>query len=106
VYHNPTDSIGGGPHVLRSALALAAAFVHSNEETGVTMENVTLADAKAHLEDLIERASRGEDVRIVDAKIDSIRLTPIKIGEQAARKPRRLGLLEGKMKVPADLMDA
>jgi prevent-host-death family protein len=69
------------------------------------MENVTLADAKEHLEDLIERASRGEDVRIVDAKIGSVRLTPIKIGEQAARKPRRLGILEGKMKPPADLME-
>jgi prevent-host-death family protein len=69
------------------------------------MENVTLADAKEHLEDLIERASRGEDVRIVDAKIGSVRLTPIKIGEQAARKPRRLGILEGKMKPPADLLE-
>ena len=69
------------------------------------MENGTLADAKERLEDLIERASRGEDVRIVDAKIGSVRLTPIKIDDQAARKPRRLGILEGKMKPPADLMD-
>ena len=67
------------------------------------MENVTLADAKVHLEDLIERASRGEDVRIVDATHGSVRLTPI--GQQAARKPRRLGLLEGKMKAPADLLE-
>jgi antitoxin (DNA-binding transcriptional repressor) of toxin-antitoxin stability system len=46
------------------------------------MENVTLADAKEHLEDMIERASRGGDVRIVDAKIGSVFLTPIKIGKQ------------------------
>jgi hypothetical protein len=59
------------------------------------MENVTLADAKEHL----------EDVRIVDAKIVSVQLTLIKIGEQAARKPRRLGILEGKMKPPGDLME-
>ena len=67
------------------------------------MENVTLADAKVNLEDLIERAARGEDVRIVDKTHGSVRLTPI--GRQAARKPRRLGLLEGKMRVPVDLLE-
>ena len=41
------------------------------------MENVTLAEAKEHLEELIVRAARGEDVRILDPKIGAVRLTPI-----------------------------
>lgn len=32
------------------------------------MDDVTLAYAKEHLEELIERARRGEDVRITDGK--------------------------------------
>ena len=38
------------------------------------MEDVTLAHAKQHLEELIERAARGEDVRISDSKGASVRL--------------------------------
>ena len=40
------------------------------------MEDVTLAHAKEHLEELIARAARGEEVRIVDPAIGSVRLTP------------------------------
>ena len=38
------------------------------------MEDVTLAHAKEHLEELIERAARGDNVRIVDPKLGSVRL--------------------------------
>lgn len=40
------------------------------------MDTVTLAHAKEHLEDLISRAQRGDDVRIVDARGGAIRLVP------------------------------
>jgi prevent-host-death family protein len=40
------------------------------------MENVTLEHAKEHLEELIERARRGEDVCITDAAGRAVRLTP------------------------------
>jgi len=68
------------------------------------MEDVSVAHAKEHLEELVARAARGEDVRIVDPKVGKVRLT---LAEEAtlSRKPRRLGLLEGKMKVPARLLE-
>ena len=40
------------------------------------MSDVTLAHAKEHLEELVARAARGEEVRIVDPAIGSVRLTP------------------------------
>ncbi len=40
------------------------------------MDTVTLAHAKEHLEELIARASNGEDVRITDAKGMAVRLMP------------------------------
>ena len=40
------------------------------------MEDVDVRHAKEHLEELIERARRGEDVRIADPKGGSVRLTP------------------------------
>ena len=70
------------------------------------MESVTLAHAKEHLEELIERASKGEDVRISDAKGGAVRLTPVPdASERVSRKARRLGLLEGRMEVPKRLME-
>ena len=41
------------------------------------MDTVTIAHAKEHLEELIERARRGEDVRIVGDKGAAVRLTPL-----------------------------
>ncbi len=41
------------------------------------MEDVDLRHAKEHLEELIERARRGEDVRISDAKGGAVKLTPV-----------------------------
>ena len=66
------------------------------------MENVTLAHAKEHLEELVARAARGEDVRIVDPNIGTVRLTPIDDMQHAAPKRRRLGLLDGKIPPPPD----
>ena len=48
---------------------------------------------------------RGEDVSIVDPKVGKVKLTPAGSGAARPRKPRRLGLLEGTMKVPARLLE-
>jgi antitoxin (DNA-binding transcriptional repressor) of toxin-antitoxin stability system len=40
------------------------------------MEDVTLIHAKEHLEELIERARRGEAVRITDPHLGTVRLMP------------------------------
>ena len=69
------------------------------------MEDVTFAHAKEHLEELIERARRGEDVRISDPQLGTYRLTRSEEAGKPARKPCRLGLLEGKMKVPDNLLE-
>ena len=69
------------------------------------MEDVDLRHAKEHLEELIARARRGEDVRISDPEGGAVKLTPVEVVAPVARKPRRLGLLEGKMKVPERLME-
>jgi antitoxin (DNA-binding transcriptional repressor) of toxin-antitoxin stability system len=69
------------------------------------MEDVSIAHAKEHLEELLARAARGEDVSIVDPKVGKVRLTLAGNGAARPPKPRRLGLLEGKMKVPARLLE-
>ena len=48
------------------------------------METVSVSDAKEHLEDLIARAARGEDVRIADPRHGTARLTV----EPSAAQPR------------------
>ena len=82
------------------------------------MEDVSLAHAKGHLEELIERAVRGEDIRISDAKVGTVRLAPIRTPDLLA--PRTTDTMEpfvplaqdrvpgrhkGKMKVPARLLE-
>jgi antitoxin (DNA-binding transcriptional repressor) of toxin-antitoxin stability system len=49
------------------------------------MEDVTLPYAKEHLEDLIARATRGEEVCISDPKLGTIRLAPIIPSSQPAK---------------------
>ena len=70
------------------------------------MDTVDLTHAKDHLAELLERAVRGEDVRISDAAIGTVRLTVVggTAGDGRARKPVRLGLMQGKMTVPDDLL--
>ena len=82
------------------------------------MENVTLDHAKDHLEELIERAARGEDIRISDTKLGTVRLAPISAPDLLAARTtdtmepfvplaqdRVPGRLKGRMKVPARLME-
>lgn len=67
------------------------------------MEDVDLAHAKEHLEELIARAVRGQDVHIVDARLGKVRLTTIEpsaIGKR--RSPRVPGFLKGKVPPPPE----
>jgi prevent-host-death family protein len=41
------------------------------------MDEVSIADAKDHLEDLIARVARGEDVRITDPRHGTVKLLPM-----------------------------
>ena len=68
------------------------------------MEDVTLAHAKEHLEDLVRRAAAGEDVRISDPVIGSVKLTPA-IADAVTRPKRVPGRLKGVYKLPDGLFD-
>lgn len=68
------------------------------------MDRYALDYARDHLGELIARASRGEEVSISDPEHGEVRLTPLQPGAKL-RRGRRLGLLEGKMKLPEGLLD-
>ncbi len=68
------------------------------------MEDVSLAHAKDHLEELIARASRGEDVRISDPELGTVRLLPVASAKENS-PVRRPGRLKGKLTVPARLLE-
>jgi antitoxin (DNA-binding transcriptional repressor) of toxin-antitoxin stability system len=66
------------------------------------MEDVDLRHAKEHLEDLIARAARGEEVRIVDPKYGAVRLSATQDRQIAAPPlyPERVpGLMKGKLHI-------
>ena len=70
------------------------------------MEDVTLAEAKEKLEDLIARAGRGEEVRISDPALGTVRLQPVaKPGEELAAPERKPGRWKGRLTVPARLFE-
>ena len=79
------------------------------------MESVTLAEAKEHLEELIERAAKGEDVRIDDPTVGAVRLLVVPAYDLSGprvidtmppfiplKQPRTLGHLEGQIPLPPD----
>lgn len=80
------------------------------------MEDVTLAHAKEHLEDLIARARQGEVVTIADDKLGPVRLVaePFSYDPTARRlidtmppfvplkADRKLGRLKGILPTPPD----
>lgn len=71
------------------------------------MEDVSLSHAKDHLEELIERASRGEEIRISDPKLGTVRLQPMIAAEdeEKSRPERRPGRWKGRLTVPARLFE-
>lgn len=66
------------------------------------MERYDLEYARTHLDELIERAAKGEEVTILDPARGELRLVPTPAG---SRRRLRLGTLEGKMKVPERLLE-
>lgn len=83
------------------------------------MEDISIAHAREHLDELIARAQGGEVVVISDPKLGDVRIVPQpRQPDLLARRvtdtmppfvplkeKRRLGHLEGKMTVPARLME-
>ena len=82
------------------------------------MEQVTLAEAKENLDELMQRAARGEDVRIADPKLGTVKLQPVAMDVATAtrvmntvplfeplKQNRVPGRLSGVMQVPTRLME-
>ena len=73
------------------------------------MERVTIEYAREHLDELIARAVKGEDVQIADPKHGDVQLLAIAKQQRRAFAPLRAdripGQLTGKMKVPKRLME-
>ena len=70
------------------------------------MEDVTVAEAKEKLEDLISRAASGEVVRITDARLGTVRLLPVAAQAEFEHLPeRRPGRWKGRFTVPARLFE-
>ena len=59
---------------------------------------VNIHAAKTHFSRLVERAARGEEIIIARGGRPVARLVPL----ASERRPRRLGLLKGKIKIAAN----
>lgn len=72
------------------------------------MEDVSLAHARDHLEELMERASKGEDVRITDPRLGTMRLQPVAGSTQATLPypPRIFGQWRHLPEIPDDRLFA
>jgi len=62
------------------------------------METVNVHEAKTHLSRLLDRAQEGEEIVIAKAGRPVARLGPL----TRASTKRRLGLLDGKFRIPDD----
>jgi antitoxin (DNA-binding transcriptional repressor) of toxin-antitoxin stability system len=69
------------------------------------MEDVSVAHAKDHLEELIERAGKGEDIRISDPRRGTVRLLPVSPPDARPRPERQPGRWKGRLTVPARLFE-
>lgn len=65
------------------------------------MEKVNVHDAKTHFSRLLDRAEEGEEFVIAKAGRPVARLGPL----VRRGKKRRLGLLDGKFRIPDDFND-
>jgi prevent-host-death family protein len=61
-------------------------------------KSVNIHDAKTHLSRLVEQAALGKEIIIAKAGKPMARLVPL----LSAPKPKKFGLLKGKIKVPDD----
>lgn len=62
------------------------------------MREVNLHYAKTHLSRLVDQALAGEEIVIARAGTPVVRLSPV----ERVKKPRRLGMDEGKLVIPDD----
>jgi prevent-host-death family protein len=61
------------------------------------MKQVNVHEAKTHLSRLIENVEAGEEVILAKAGKPVAKLSPI-----VQRRPRKLGLLDGQVRIPDD----
>jgi prevent-host-death family protein len=61
------------------------------------MRTVNVHDAKTHLSRLLAQAAAGEEIVIANAGTPIAKLVPL-----AAKQPRILGLLRGKVRIEGD----
>ena len=62
------------------------------------MTTVNIHEAKTHLSRLLEKVGKGAEIIIAKAGKPVARLVPLR----RPPRPRRLGILEGRFKVPKD----
>ncbi len=62
------------------------------------MEKINIHDAKTRLSQLVERAEAGEEIVIARAGRPVARLAPL----MPRGGPRKLGLLDGRFRIPDD----
>ncbi|KAA6186267.1 type II toxin-antitoxin system Phd/YefM family antitoxin [Thiohalocapsa marina] len=67
------------------------------------MHTVNIHEAKTHLSRLIEQAAAGEPFVIAKAGRPLVKVLPLDATE--ARQPKRLGFMEGELRVPDDFND-
>ncbi|MFI5309000.1 MAG: type II toxin-antitoxin system Phd/YefM family antitoxin [Polyangiales bacterium] len=65
------------------------------------MTRVNVAEAKAHLSELIEAALRGEDVVIARRNTPVVRLTAVRSHKRSAR----FGMFKGRIRMSADFAE-
>jgi prevent-host-death family protein len=68
--------------------------------TGVMMRTVNMHEAKTHLSRLVDRAAKGEPFIIPKAGKLLVKVVPL--DAPAGRQIKRLGFMEGQIKVPDD----
>jgi prevent-host-death family protein len=64
------------------------------------MKKVNIHEAKTHLSRLVEEAAKGKPFIIAKAGKPLVKVVPI--DAPTGKKVRRLGFLEGQMKIPDD----
>jgi prevent-host-death family protein len=64
------------------------------------MKTVNIHEAKTHLSRLVEEAANGEGFVIAKAGKPMVKVVPL---EEAPKKKRRIGVLDGQFLIPDDL---
>ncbi|AWK86142.1 type II toxin-antitoxin system Phd/YefM family antitoxin [Azospirillum thermophilum] len=71
------------------------------------MDRIPLSEADGHLAELVDRASRGEEIVFTRDGVPAARLVPVEdaTGRDASHRERKLGLAKGRIWI-ADDFDA